>query len=337
MSLAESTILGYKRVFGILNNEYLRAHQEFDAMRFCHWLADEKFGLASATWRQYRAATLYHIRENYQSEHSECAAFLMSLSQSNRATGIIRSKKKGYSDHEMERLLSYCYSKMQPDRKSSQANGIFWWANVYYSLLAGGLVGLRPCEWFKSEVITTSQSCLLVVENAKTTHGRSHGKTRTIDISELTSEEIDIIKTKITLTRSAVNNGYCSGIDEYQVICRKYLLNANNRVFPGAKKTIAFYSTRHQVVAEYKSREGATAEELAAILGHSSIVTARNHYARKLKSGSTKPKSSKIHADKSDVARVTALNADRTTDIKESAAPKDHHPAPTHKGPDFGI
>lgn len=331
MEVTDSTKKNYRRNVRLLLGQYPQSDvNPFDPMAFCRWLAETKFPLAAATWRQYRAAVLFHIEENFPQAHAECSEYLKKFSSNNKAQGIIRGKKKGYEDEEIKALLAYIQNRMHNPR--SRGDGKIWWANLYYTLVAGGLVGLRPCEWQHARVKISEGQCSLIIENAKTTHGRSHGPTRTINISQLSEMEVADIQKKIELTTDAIDSGLCEDMDEYQERLREYLLKANNTVFPGAAKTIAAYSTRHQVVTEYKSTQGSTDEGMAAILGHGSIKTQNRHYGRKNKKRSSagKLKASKLKADPGDVQRVVELN------IGRECGPPNKSPPPPSSTPTTG-
>lgn len=309
MKKEESTKTNYSRIARLLLQQFSRSNEKpFEPMAFCKWLAEEKFPLAAASWRVYRASVLCYIEEHFLSAHSQCSEYLLKFSSHNKPKCTIRGKRKGYSEAEFSELLEYIRRGMHNPR--TRGNGKAWWTNLYYTLKAGDLSGLRPSEWLNARIEIIDGKQNLVLSNAKTTHDRSHGETRTINISELSLEDISIIQSKIEATKDAIASGLCKDIDDYQSNTRRYLLLANNAVFPNADKTIAAYSTRHQVVTEYKSTPGNTAEGLAAILGHRSTETAGKHYGRK-RSGKGKLKPSKLQADPGDQKRVAAYNAHR--------------------------
>lgn len=309
MKNTESTKESYRKNSVMLLAQYsCSSEKTFEPLEFCNWLAATKFPLAAATWRMYRASVLFYIEEHFLSAHSQCSEYLSKFSSHNKPKCTIRGKRKGYSEAEFSELLEYIRRGMHNPR--TRGNGKAWWTNLYYTLRAGDLSGLRPSEWLNARIEIIDGKHNLVVSNAKTTHDRAHGETRTINISELSLEDISIIQSKIEATKDAIASGLCKDIDDYQSNTRRYLLLANNAVFPNADKTIAAYSTRHQVVTEYKSTPGNTAEGLAAILGHRSTETAGKHYGRK-RSGKGKLKPSKLQADPGDQKRVAAYNAHR--------------------------
>lgn len=309
METTESTKTNYRRIARLLLEQFARSNDQlFEPMAFCKWLAKAKFPLAAATWRVYRASALFYIKEHFLSSHNQCSEYLAEFSSHNKATGIIRAKQKGYSETDFSALLTFIKGRI--DNPRTRGSGKIWWENLYFTLIAGDLVGPRPCEWELARIDIEAGQYNLVIVNAKTSHGRSHGPTRTIILSGLSDEECFDIQKKIELTADAIARGLCADMDEYQKILRRYLLLANNRVFPGAEKTIAIYSTRHQVVSEYKSTPGNNAHGLAAILGHRSTQTAGRHYGRK-RSGKGKLKPSKLQADPGDQKRVEAFNVGR--------------------------
>jgi hypothetical protein len=309
MEIAESTKSSYRSNARLLLEQFAHSNDQlFEPMAFCKWLAKAKFPLAAATWRVYRASALFYIQEHFLSSHNQCSEYLAKFSSHNKPAGIIRAKQKGYSETDFSALLTFIKGRI--DNPRTRGNGKIWWTNVYYILVAGDLVGARPSEWAGAVINRGDNHCNLIFVNAKNSHGRSHGETRTINISQLSKVEVSAIQKTIELTTDAITSGLCKNKHEYQKRIREYLLDANNIVFPGAEKTIAAYSTRHQVVSEYKSTPGNNAHGLAAILGHRSTQTAGRHYGRK-KSGKGKLKHSKLQADRGDQKRVEAFNVGR--------------------------
>lgn len=165
-------------------------------------------------------------------------------------------------------------------------------------------VGLRPMEW-RLAALDAEQRTLTVM-NAKHTNGRAHGVTRTLHLMDLGQDAwTDIVRFLAELhalrethpfevlykrTRTALDR------------VRKALTVAGHKV-----GNVSLYSTRHQFTANLRA-SGRTPAEIAAMLGHATTDTQREHYGRRAKGRAGHVAA----ADSRDVARVK---------VKESPVP----------------
>lgn len=156
------------------------------------------------------------------------------------------------------------------------------------------LVGLRPAEWFSARMAVyltkTSEGgqrkneYMLVVDNAKNTHGRSNGETREIILHDISEADLASILGFLKIVQA---------FQEKHIAAEQPLYTLNNAFYDRIKKSLrrnlvkvgldlkdipAYYSTRHQLVADCKA-SGLSMVEIAALLGHGAIQTHRKHYA----------------------------------------------------------
>lgn len=176
--------------------------------------------------------------------------------------------------------------------------------SLKYALLfirANLMVGLRPVEWFNSNLISylhrdafgdykytldgeISSSNAIEVLNAKHSSIRGNGESRTIVLETLDNRQlthlqrwlqaIEVLRTNDLdeLSEAAINKKVFGSL---QRAIRRVLTKAG---WIGEIPTI--YSTRHQAVANAKA-DGQSQREIAALFGHSSTETARQHYGKK--------------------------------------------------------
>lgn len=146
------------------------------------------------------------------------------------------------------------------------------WAQAASRWLEGAMAtGLRPCEWQDAKLI--ENDTLLDVQNAKATNGRANGDRRTIPVRP---EDVVVIRAHLANLARFIQAGYsfhqihkrCA--EEVRRICVRIWGKDNPRRY-------ALYSARHQFAANSKAQH--SHEEVAALLGHGSIKTARRHYA----------------------------------------------------------
>lgn len=148
---------------------------------------------------------------------------------------------------------------------------------IYCSLFAG----LRPVEWLNAEL----RGNVLLVKNAKFSESRSFAETRKVifDMDKVPEGLLDNIKWMINVARKKGWNDL--DFENERILMSKLAARARalHDVIDGAGKRkvrYTLYSSRHQFCANAKAA-GASKEEIAALMGHRSIETAGEHYARK--------------------------------------------------------
>lgn len=288
-----------------------RAKQEYDSehltpLQIAHWLIDKRYGFSKSTWRQYRAALIFAFKFP-QTESSDAHALLIAinrLEQTQPAPGKKMQKRtsaqktKKVRDEDLIRLLKYFSSKSPRYGFETQA----W-------LLSGIWTGLRPCEWEEAKVNTNNE---LIVINAKSTNGRSHGKTRTIELTGLDNLERQVVDFHLKNVQQAKLVSEFrgdSGFSQFYTHCRSCLYQATRTLWPSRKQYISLYSARHQFSANAK-KNGFSLVQIAALMGHASIETPATHYGRR----SAGCGSMKVNANEEDMLRVLELNQHRMVD-----------------------
>jgi integrase len=164
------------------------------------------------------------------------------------------------------------------------------------------LVGLRPVEWFdacfashfvrddKGDIQRDAQGRIkflpvLIIENAKTTHGRGNGYQRELVLHDITVEEMKAL-TFFREIAVKFKERHPPNMEPKKLTNLLYrpLNNAIRRALAAsgyATQAIpSVYSTRHQVVADFKA-SGVGKREITAFFGHSSENTHREHYGHK--------------------------------------------------------
>ena len=164
-------------------------------------------------------------------------------------------------------------------------------------IAANTLVGLRPCEWRSAILVTISGKLNLEVTNAKNTNGRSHGKLRHLDLSDLSKSDLDLIKGQLQSVYYYMNDNVTW--ENYYGGVRRAIRRLTRANLTRQRKYPSLYSSRHQFSANAKSA-GLQKVEIAALMGHATDETATMHYGKR-KHGSG---SFAIKASKDEIAKV---------------------------------
>jgi integrase len=134
----------------------------------------------------------------------------------------------------------------------------------------GPFLGLRPCEWLNATILDNE----LKVVNAKGGNGRAMGGLRAIGIASLPRKIVksaQLLIEQILLLFAEVGDDW-----------RKILGRLGERLARICARIEiqrwSLYTTRHVAMATWK-RAGLSDAEIAALAGHSSTRTARQHYA----------------------------------------------------------
>jgi integrase len=134
----------------------------------------------------------------------------------------------------------------------------------------GPFFGLRPCEWLNATILDNE----LKVVNAKGGNGRAMGEVRAIGIASLPRKIVksaQLLIEQILLLFAEVGGDW-----------RKILGRLGERLARICARIEiqrwSLYTTRHVAMATWK-RAGLSDAEIAALAGHSSTRTARQHYA----------------------------------------------------------
>lgn len=260
------------------------------------------------TWRLYRSAVIYYVELNNPEERDIVSSMLdTGRHPSNKAHPARTSsgKQKHIYGNEFKQLSEHLMSH----KKKWNLGALVWLQATIHT-------GLRPCEWDTATFIDGNkiESARLVVNNAKNTHDRAHGETRTIYLDHLEPKEIRIVNENLNAIKKIVR---AEGYDKYYRKCAEAIREAGRKIWPLRKKRPTLYSARHQFSANCKAR-GLKKKEIAALMGHATDDTATAHYGKK--SSGTKGKAPR--ANETEVGRVKEVS-NNPMSIKENKDSKD--------------
>jgi hypothetical protein len=190
---------------------------------------------------------------------------------------------------------------------------------VAIALLAlGPHTGLRPVEWRGARLDSKDGRPTLVVQNAKHTHGRSHGPTRTLYIDRLPEWIQRGISDLIDLASPLGINQW---IKLYSTAQHRVRL-VTRQLFPEAIRWPTIYSGRHQAVLNMRDARYSV-EEIAAAMGHINPKTATRNYGRRTKTvnGAGATVSAIIRPTADDIGRVkTYTDVPQAGSLSDAAA-----------------
>jgi hypothetical protein len=290
--------------------------------------------IAASTFRLYKSAIMYWIAQQAQAliasgddtlDYGRAFAELKEINHDKMRSEVRTSAKKlKVFPVECKDALSK-FAKERGHRAPNAARAsAFADANL--------LVGLRPIEWFDACFASYIQrhedgtfvrdangkpvfEYMLVVENAKATHGRGNGKRRELILKGVTSAEL---KTLFHFWKIVTDFRERHSKDiEPKNLTNLFYRPMNNMIRRAltasgfASRDIpSVYSTRHQVVSDFKA-SGIKKREIAAFFGHSSDETHSEHYGYK-RSGS---RGVTFHASPESVAQVSRRSTIRPTQV----------------------
>ncbi len=241
------------------------------------WLAAMAASLAPASWRQYKAALVAHTEAMLEADASwrpvlERLAGLYWSSAENlqaepRPLRTSAQKLKAVNAGRLERLTA-CLLMHHSIAASF--------------LMATACTGLRPVEWASARFEHVGDRVRVRVRNAKHTNNRAHGEFRTLWFDTLNYQHITAIRQTISAFREAASRNAVDGMQEQ---IERAFRAANDALWPRRQKSITPYTLRHQFAARIKVAY--RSEEVAALMGHATDLTAFTHYARRSRSKSS--------------------------------------------------
>jgi site-specific recombinase XerC len=265
---------------------------------------DMSHGIADSTFRLNRAAVLYWIGQQAQAliasgeDSSDYVAGFNALKalryvQANDVQRTASRKLKFFPQECFAALLKYAN-----ERGSRAPNA----ARAIAFVKANLLVGLRPVEWFSAslasylvrnedgDLVRDARGQLmfepmLIVRNAKATHGRGNGQFRELILYGITADELTSLMNFVEIAQR-FRDRHSANIESKELTNLLYrpLNNLIHRALTNAgfaqRDIPSCYSTRHQVVADHKA-SGRDKRTIAAFFGHSSMSTHQEHYGRK--------------------------------------------------------
>lgn len=284
-----------------------------DYRQLVGWLANRRPRWSKRTWRQYKASVAYFLEEEIKRGNGIAQEALEALIPLDSTPG--QAKTKSTSANKQKKLPA---ADLRALRKALDESTSVWASDLERWIEAGLLTGLRPVEWGQSRVeYSPALGPILVVNNAKSTNGRSHGPKRTLLLSGLTAEERNVIEEHVARAQEWAQAGQ---YDRFYHGCSLALSRIVRKRWPNRDSYISLYSLRHQFAANAKA-SGFTRLEIAAMMGHAVDDTAAVHYGRK-RAGFDLVR---ITPDPADVAKVKAIYTGRP------APPSPNDPTPGKK------
>ena len=138
-------------------------------------------------------------------------------------------------------------------------------------LMAALTTGLRPCEWRGASL--SKDGTTLLASNAKATNGRGTGVTRSVPVHP---DDAQVVRAHLESLSELLSKGLTFA--QIHNRCGEALRRACQSLWGrDPSRRYALYSARHQFAANAKATK--TPEEVAELLGHRSVRTARRHYA----------------------------------------------------------
>jgi hypothetical protein len=266
------------------------------------------------TARAYRAALVFVFEELESDEAIEAKNMIYHISEDGEWTLRVKERIKEDRKSNLKRNLR---TSAQKAKRFSIDDLDLLRAELHVSsskfadrtalwFMAGMLTGLRPTEWKHAQVTTDDrQRKVLLVQNAKSTNGRSHGKFRSIVLEKMRVEDVEVIEAHVSSVAD-----YCGGDDEkfeeYYYGCRRLLSNVADRLWPRRLKHPTLYTARHMFAADVKNVFDSYG--VAALMGHASTRTASSHYAPKWSSANG---GSSVTPDEGDLQRVIMRNEEK--------------------------
>lgn len=285
-NINEKTATRYEKVSRQLRARYTREtglEPEADCTAFQDWLRDRYTTLLPASRRQYYAALTHYQREH----HPDCMPDRIPEGLPDRKTIKNEHGKRTSSAKAKSFPLKAGIAVLNALRNAADQSwdSVTYGVWAYHLFRAGLRFGLRPVEWKGARFIYIEDGELaLEVPNAKNSHGRTFGPTRTLIVDEDHLSKIDplALESALWLTEQA----YHMKDEDYQKILggaeekMRFILKRCGTPCRLPRGNITLYTARHQFAANAKS-DGLSREEIAALMGHASIDTAGLHYGKR--------------------------------------------------------
>lgn len=295
------TEIAYEQRFQTLVKKYARklkvAPEKLDPSHLVSHLLADKSTLSMSSWRQYKAAVLFVLKRRYGHDELTIEILENESSRGLSRTGSLTSasKKKHVPSDVLDAVLTKLLEREEQQYRNARLMRLFAQHTQ--------IVGLRPNEWIKAEIVRRGIGKVLVVRNSKNSNGRANGESRGLILDELSPTEIRGIKDTIEAFQRELSSTGLGALDEeYQIRAllqrmRYELRSAISAALTqlseqhGQKKArqmvqgLTPYSWRHQFFADCKL----TFDDpvvIAALGGHSSTETAFDHYGKR-RNGST--------------------------------------------------
>lgn len=233
--------------------------------------------ITQESWRSYRSALIFTSEMYLQTDAINEDTFNRIKKTLSNTKGLNRKEVELRTSAKKQKHISLKdLRKIDTEISKSKSK---WATALRLWLRAGVLTGLRPIEWKNAKIIKDENGMVLIVKNAKNTNDRANGETRTLHLNHLTKDEITVIDGQMKVV-SQFNSNEEEWKSFYQA-CSDLLRQKNKKAFPNRKKHPTLYSARHQFSANAKA-SGCRPEEIAALMGHATDLTAQMTYGKKI-------------------------------------------------------
>lgn len=254
------------------------SHAPLSPVAFVAWMLDRAPRLRGATFRQYKAAMLAAMPQLFpQTSDLDVALAQLRRAEHANAGPLPRrtSARKLRHVSEQDWLVLAAHLRAKGDGYQDPAPGsVVTSALVEAWCRATLLCGLRPMEWFEASVMFAGQSGRVTVRNAKATHGRAHGETRTLLFEALEQPDVRALLMVHDWAKAWGAKGRAA---ELQKLVADRLYRSARQALGEREAYPSLYTFRHQAIANWKAEHGAV--EVAALCGHAVVETAAKHYA----------------------------------------------------------
>lgn len=266
------------------------------------------------TARAYRAALVFMFNEMGTQEAREAKDLIYHVSDDGEWT---MSKKDQVKEERKINLKNSLRTSSQKAKRLTLDDLDLLRAELHISksqfasrtalwFMAGMLTGLRPTEWRDARLVLNKKGeKILLVQNAKNTNGRAHGKEREIGLGNLLPEDLAIIEDHVESITRYQGQGD-DAFEDYYYNCRRLISHVGDRLWPRRVKHPTLYTARHMFAADIKNQFDVYG--VAALMGHASTRTASANYAPKWSSTNG---GSKVQPGDRDLAIVTARNEEK--------------------------
>lgn len=299
-------------------NQYDFPQSEFSPIIFIYWLENLLPMLKPSSRRQYIASVrefLLNMRNGCTdlvvNDQLDNAIQLSQQMQSSDFTNPIKLPKRWRgrtSSQKSKHLNSDDLRKLV--KQSEQLRGK-WIKPALLWLTANIIVGLRPVEWRYAQLNISDEAMVLTVSNAKNTNGRSNGGIRTLNLANISSNEMNLIRSQ--LKEAKLNSTDDRSWNKYYAGVRNAIYRMTREILPSRKTYPSLYTSRHQFAADSKS-SGLSKIEIACLMGHATDDTAGSHYGKR-KHGRG---NCRVQAHKSEMATVRVIPVKNPSLIKQN-------------------
>ncbi|WP_234053723.1 MULTISPECIES: hypothetical protein [unclassified Xanthobacter] len=272
-------------------------------------------GLRPSSRRQYRAALKFWI-ERFRAMQ-DALLFTEAAADIDRAW---RSRQRTGSGEGSARRNNTLLRQM-PEAVRRRIAYHLYGVGTVYALMAGDLLlatpvlGLRPKEWGCCSI----EGDVLRVQNSKYIKDlRANGEVRTltIDREQVAADEMEAAQRLILWMQGRTWDAARTKLQPRLKAALKSLIDQG--LIERKWRHLRFYDGRHQFSAEAKATLEAGKGEVAAVMGHSSALTAVHHYGRRRRA--ERPSAVQPSADS--VAAVKAKTIDRLNKIMQRRGEK---------------